>query len=301
MASVGTKLSPQIAFPAFEGSPERRLHERHIPFTSSILRLRQSGSVVADLTGMGIGTLLTNALRSKASGTYHGPQAHGAAAEHIGTAVLCAVLIVLFCHTQRLYSIGQSSSWVGDTILILRSVLMATLILGGCLLLSGVKSSPLLVVPATGVSALLSMSIWRYLRRQWLRSAVADGLSCRNVLIVGTDTLAQAVAKHLDLQRQLGFVVVGHLSVNKGEKGPKILGSVDQIEAICRANFVDEIIVCVQDRGTAMGIISDATKYGVGVRVIPTSTTVWPGVRNSATWAISPALPSSIDRCPPYP
>jgi exopolysaccharide biosynthesis polyprenyl glycosylphosphotransferase len=221
--------------------------------------------VGADFFSIAGGALLVIALRFSAPVAGHRPPI----AEHIGIAILYAVLILLFCHTQRLYLAYQTFSRTTEFLAILKSVLMAAILLGGCLFASGIKSTSRLVVAATGVWALVSMFGWREFRRHSIRRAVADGLSCHNVLIVGTGSLALAVAEHLALHRQLGFVVLGHLGHPTAEAGLKILGGVDQLKTLCRTLFVDEIVICSHDRHTVMQVICDARKCGVGVRIIP--------------------------------
>jgi exopolysaccharide biosynthesis polyprenyl glycosylphosphotransferase len=116
------------------------------------------------------------------------------------------------------------------------------------------------------------MTSWRYFRRRILKKAVADGLTCYNVLIVGTDSLAHAVQNHLTQQRQLGFVVLGLLSADpsaRAELQNDVLGRVEDLPRLCRLHFIDEIVVCGQDRETVKRVISEAQLCGVGVRVVP--------------------------------
>jgi exopolysaccharide biosynthesis polyprenyl glycosylphosphotransferase len=211
------------------------------------------------------------------------PAAHRLAIpEHIGVAILYAVLIILFGHTQRLYSTYQPPTFAAEFTAILKSVFLATLLLGGCLFLTGVKSTSRFIIGCTAVSAILTMTAWRQYRRHTLKRAVADGLTCHNVLIVGTDPLAQTVAEHLAHQRQLGFLVVGHLAtpdqahphpnqtaLSPVPPAPKILGTTTQLQTLCRTHFIDEVIVCTHHRPTVLEVISDAREAGVGVHVIP--------------------------------
>jgi lipopolysaccharide/colanic/teichoic acid biosynthesis glycosyltransferase len=172
-------------------------------------RFRQSLAIIADLCAITSGAFLAIALRFPTVPA----TPRMTIAEHSGIAILDAVLIVLFCHTQRLYSADQPLSFPSEFSAIVKSVLLATLLLGGSLFLTGVKSTSRLVVALTAISALLTMTAWRQYRRYNLKKAVADGLTFHNVLIIGTDHLAQTVAHHLAHHRQLGFLVVGHLAV----------------------------------------------------------------------------------------
>jgi exopolysaccharide biosynthesis polyprenyl glycosylphosphotransferase len=115
---------------------------------------------------------------------------------------------------------------------------------------------------------------WREFRRWSLGKAIADGLSCHNVLIVGTDPTALALAHHLNIYRQLGFVVLGHIEVQSPvtptlDSTTKILGPPADLKTLCCSHFVDEVIICTQHRPTVLQAISDARECGLGVRVIP--------------------------------
>jgi exopolysaccharide biosynthesis polyprenyl glycosylphosphotransferase len=194
-------------------------------------------------------------------------------AEQLAPIALYSVLIVLFCHTQRLYSAYQAASGRNELFAILKGIGMATLLLSGFLFASGVRSTSRSTVGVTAVLAVGWMTGWRYLRRRTLRRAVADGLTCYNVLIVGTDPLACAVQEHLTHQRQLGFVVLGQLSADCGPTHDRqqgnVLGSIDDLPRLCRRHFVDEIVICGQDRATVKRVIEEARLCGVGVRVVP--------------------------------
>jgi exopolysaccharide biosynthesis polyprenyl glycosylphosphotransferase len=264
MASLGTKLPRPGADTAAMGLDTIPI-KRNGPIARNVFSRRQWLFVAADLSSIASGALLVIAFRFPSSVTYR----HSYVAEHIGIAILQAVLTILFAHTQRLYSAYQSFSRTKEFLAILKSILLATILLGGCLFISGAKMSSRLVIAATALFALISMFGWREFRRRSIRRAAADGLSCHNVLIVGTGNLALALAEHLTHHRQLGFVVLGHVGFRTVEAGPTILGDVDQLETLCRTHFVDEIIVCSNDRRTVMQVISDARQCEVGVRIIP--------------------------------
>jgi exopolysaccharide biosynthesis polyprenyl glycosylphosphotransferase len=276
MASPGTKLVSTALFSGAKPSPNAtRYLNCDLPSPGNVLRLRQSLFVTADLCGILSGALLAIVFRFQdPSGVHSLVHPPMKVAEHIGIAFLYAILVVLFSSTQELYSAYQARSRAQEFLVIFKSVLMAAIVLCTCLFVSGVKMTSRLVIASAAISALVAMFGWRQIRRRSLRTAVADGLSCHNVLIVGTDRLSSAVAQHLVLHRQLGFVVLGHIRAphptgESQETDLEVLGDADQIKTLCRARFVDEILICAHDRATVMKVIADARECGVGVRVIP--------------------------------
>jgi exopolysaccharide biosynthesis polyprenyl glycosylphosphotransferase len=112
---------------------------------------------------------------------------------------------------------------------------------------------------------------WRSLRRRWLRTAEADGVTCHNALIVGPNDVAHTIHAHLDKHRELGLCVKGFLT-NAATFGSDVkgcLGTVNDLEAVARANFIDELIICAHDREAVKSLISRARECGISVRVIP--------------------------------
>jgi exopolysaccharide biosynthesis polyprenyl glycosylphosphotransferase len=118
------------------------------------------------------------------------------------------------------------------------------------------------------------MSAWRLARRRALARAVADGLTCHNVLIIGADSTAHALRDHLASQSHLGFVVLGLLSAGDMDRfaptsDEYVIGALADLPRLCRTHFVDEIILCAQQRHVVKAVLAKASEYGVGVRVIP--------------------------------
>jgi exopolysaccharide biosynthesis polyprenyl glycosylphosphotransferase len=133
-----------------------------------------------------------------------------------------------------------------------------------------------MVIATTAGFGFLAMASWRQFRRRSLARAVADGLTCHNVVVIGTDSLAHALRDHLASQSHLGFVVLGLLSTGEPSseavpiaKSSYEIGTLDDLPRLCRTHFIDEIIICAQNRQIVKEIIAKAKEYGVGVRVVP--------------------------------
>jgi exopolysaccharide biosynthesis polyprenyl glycosylphosphotransferase len=268
LATPGTKLYPETAAP----TPANTASDPRRSPRTSIFHVRRSLFVITDFLGIWGGALLALALRMQ---TLIPTPLHRSVDLPDGLALvaLYSALMVLFCHTQRLYSAYQAASGRKEMQAILKGIVMATLLLSGFLFASGIKTTSRYTVAATAISALAWMTTWRYLRRRTLRKAVADGLTCYNVLIVGTDALARAVQEHLTRQRQLGFVVLGLLSSDPEPTSElqqaDVLGRIADLPHLCRRHFIDEIIICGQDREAVKRVIVEAQISGVGVRVVP--------------------------------
>jgi exopolysaccharide biosynthesis polyprenyl glycosylphosphotransferase len=273
MATLLTNLPSTNSSEAILFAPGYSAWERGSAIESIAAGGHRSLFVLADLCGIWSVALLVLAFRFSASEIQLQTKAFTA---HIGFVLLYSVLIVLFCHTQRLYTLYQSASSYTEILSICKSIAFATVLVTASIFASGSKGISRAAIALTGVGAFISMTTWRQCRRHSIRSATADGLTCHNVLIVGTDSVAHALRDHLVAQRQLGFVVLGLLAPteqqgSKGESRPgaDVLGTVADLPRLCRTHFVDEIIVCTPQRSIVKSVIAKAREYRVGVRVIP--------------------------------
>jgi exopolysaccharide biosynthesis polyprenyl glycosylphosphotransferase len=258
-------------------SPRYGAWARGFAIESSVAGVRRSLFVLADLCGIWSLALFVLAFRFP---TNRIPLETKTFTAHIAFVFLYSVLIVLFSHTQRLYTPYQSVSPYAEILAIGKSIALATVLVTASIYASGSKDISRSVIGITGVAAFLSMLTWRQCRRLSIRRATADGLTCHNVLIIGTDSVAHALRDYLGLQRQFGFVVLGLLAAtpaanqdlgSKSQNQPSegILGTVADLPRLCRTHFIDEIIICTPHRAIVKSVIAKAREYRVGVRVIP--------------------------------
>jgi lipopolysaccharide/colanic/teichoic acid biosynthesis glycosyltransferase len=276
---------------------------RHLAATSGARHFRQALFITTDLACVTSSAFLAIALRFPETPSLH---SHRAITEHTGISLLYAALIVLFCHTQNLYTAYQTSTWTSELATILKSILYATVLLGSTLFITNVKTTSRLIVAATAIAAALTMTAWRQLLRRSLKRAKADGLSCHNVLIAGTNPLAQSLAQHLTHHPHFGLVLIGHLetmeddeTMRRGHSGraseiPQpsetagvsplhhapsplpgaptplpTLGPATNLRQIARTHFIDELIICTHHRPTILHLLQEARMAGIGVRLIP--------------------------------
>ena len=121
------------------------------------------------------------------------------------------------------------------------------------------------------MGSFLTLVAWRRNYRRRLRTSI--GLDCRNVVIVGHGNQAQALHDQLKENPQLGYVLKGILDSSEGQlcnlEADTILGSITNLPAIVRANFIDEIFVCHHDREIVKRVVDEAQRCGLGVHIIP--------------------------------
>ena len=270
MASFGPKFYNEDETVTARTPPE-------MPFNTTAIMASRNASlppkrvlfVITDLVVIWFGGILALALRFSFH-LLHDPLDYPATVTaHMAFILLYTGLIVLFADTHGLYSNYQTLSVRQEMIAASKSVLMANILLSGCIYISGIKFISRLVIAVTMLFALLTMTSWRYLRRKRITTACADGLICHNVIIVGAGRVAQSVKRYLDDRRHLGFVVSGFLACDAEDAGVPVLGSVESLTAICRTHFIDEILVCTQDRNVVHQVVDIARRHRLGVKFIP--------------------------------
>lgn len=263
MATAGAKLSPLVQGPRSRRSGEPTVLPSH--FRNAVFARRML-LVVADLFSVWCSGLVAVALRF--------PQLHRnhwTMEAHAAFLVLYAVLIILFCNTQMLYSGVQFRSSKQETIAVIRAIGMASLLLAAFIYISGFKMISRFVVAFTMMLSLLAIAGLRCLRRRRLERASADGFICRNVLIIGTGLAAQTIHLYLQEHRYLGYVAAGFITADAGDidLGKDMLGSIRNLPEIARTRFIDEVIISTENRAAAKLAIAEARACGLGVRVIP--------------------------------
>jgi exopolysaccharide biosynthesis polyprenyl glycosylphosphotransferase len=114
--------------------------------------------------------------------------------------------------------------------------------------------------------------------RYWFDTLRRQGRNTSYMLVAGTGTLAQSFADSVERHPALGMRVIGHLSVPEAADSPAeganrvsrpVLGTIDEIGAVFRAQVVDEVAVCLP-AGSAQylePIIALAADEGKTVRV----------------------------------
>ncbi len=200
--------------------------------------------------------------------------------KNAGSLVVLSILIVLFCHAQRLYE--SLPRLVSDEIwAVLKAVGLATIVLAASLYLSRQEIVSRIALGITAVVSAVLLIAWRYAWRRRI-AQLAAGQECRNILVLGWGRAAELLGRHF-LQQQLpGYVVKGFLHRRRTELTPgsetnpepgwglNALGYVDQLKDIVCAHFIDEILVFLpEDRNLVKELIAESQKCGISLRVVP--------------------------------
>ncbi len=159
---------------------------------------------------------------------------------------------------------------------IFKAILFATLVLMAITFLYRQFSySRLTFVYSSGLNflciTLMSMAI-----RKIQITAIKRGFGIRNVIIVGTDETAKAIASKIQKHIALGYKIVGYISDkeiahSENENNLEILGEVSEIPKIAREKNIDKIIFAspnVSNKDT-LDIILKCAELNVDFTIVP--------------------------------
>ena len=115
------------------------------------------------------------------------------------------------------------------------------------------------------------------LRAFWRRSLYRQyerGVNTRNVLIVGAGYMGNAMRRQISRSSHLGRVFTGFVEtpagISSAETEQFVIGNLDQVTAIARQNFVDEIIIAERCSPPAvLALLGIARQLDIEVLVIP--------------------------------
>jgi exopolysaccharide biosynthesis polyprenyl glycosylphosphotransferase len=187
-----------------------------------------------------------------------------------------SVLIVLFARLDGLYEVPWKKSLFRDVSLIGKSVCFAALITGSCNYLWNIRVAPARSIILTIIVSWMSLAAWR----AFIPSQSISGLtSKRNILIVGCGPNGVLLRRHLEQNPDIGYIFKGYIDRRKIGRPPDparnkeeadILGPADDLQAIVREYFIDEVFISVpSDRHLVKEIAHHARIAGLSVRVVP--------------------------------
>jgi exopolysaccharide biosynthesis polyprenyl glycosylphosphotransferase len=188
---------------------------------------------------------------------------------YAGFLFLYVALILLFCQWQDLYRTLRTRSAEEESFAVLKAISLATLLLTAFIYLTGVKIVSRQIVLNSLILNVVTMVIWRYVKRQIVIRRVEQGIGARNVIIVGAGRVGQALALQFEQNKHLGYRFMGFLDGNHvGDK--RILGKIEDLSNVARAEFVDEVFITIpSERELVKRIAVEARQHRLDVKVLP--------------------------------
>ncbi|MDE3149641.1 MAG: sugar transferase [Acidobacteriota bacterium] len=261
-------------------SPERTRGSAREPERASqgVVRLGMALDAITVLGSAAVATLLKlhTGPVAEAERLWHGTLIRGRSMG-ILLALLIGFVIVLIVISRRLnlYFPTRLSSYLNEQRLNAQACFTSGLLLTGALYLIHADDIPRSIVIVTLGLVTIALGVRRLIYRLFMYRRFERGVGTRNVLIVGTGPEAQALRKHLESIRHLGYSFKGFIefpgSKNRIAVGMgDVAGSLDTLFQNARQQFVDEIFFTTQcERGIMKDVLEQARAQGVDLRVVP--------------------------------
>jgi len=186
-----------------------------------------------------------------------------------GFLLLYIAMILLFCEWQSLYRTLRTRSSQDESVAVIKAVSLATLLLTAFIYLSGVKIVSRLIVATSLLLNVITMIVWRYVKRRIVIRRVEQGIGARNVLIVGAGRVGQALARQFDQNKHLGYRFKGFLDGNHSGDS-RMLGRIEDLPRVARTEFVDEVFITIpSERELVKRIAIEGRQHRLDVKVLP--------------------------------
>ena len=187
-----------------------------------------------------------------------------------GFALVFSALVTLLGYSEGIYQGGLPRAGLRQHWTLAKAVAWASAIAGisGTLMGLRIVSWPWFAAGAianfAGLSARRQWSTQQKVRRRELKPL--------NVLIAGAGAKGRELARYLAEHPEHGRAVRGFLD-ERGRRDFGILGGVNDLPRVARAEFVDELIVIAPDRGVDPGfmdrVVAEARALRLDVRIVP--------------------------------
>ena len=181
--------------------------------------------------------------------------------------------LVFLSRSYKIYAPVSHCSGLHEQRMTIQACLTAGMLLCGALYLSrGEVVSRIVILMVIALTCVLLCA-----RRAIWRAAVykryEEGIDTRNVLIVGTGRVGQALRYHIESLKFMGFRFKGYIALTEQEAvngGPDVVGDLRNFIPVARALFTDEIFLSVPcEKRLVTSLVSDAREAGIDVRVVP--------------------------------
>jgi len=185
---------------------------------------------------------------------------------------LCCLLLV--SEHYDLYNPILAPSGGRELRLTVQACLNAGLLLCGGLYMARLELASRAVVLLLIGTTTVALCIWRASIRLAYYRHFEKGIDTRNVVIIGTNHLSQALGEHIDGNYRLGYQFLGYIRTsdqadNDGAVTSRILGSIDRLRQLTRLHFIDEVVIAhTLPTERVIPLLEEARELGIDIRAV---------------------------------
>ena len=150
----------------------------------------------------------------------------------------------------------------------------AGLLLCGGLYMARLELASRTVVLLLICTTTVALCVWRASIRLAYYRHFEKGIDTRNVVILGTSHLSQALGEHIAGNYRLGYQFLGYirasdLSDNEVPAPSQILGNIERLRQLTRLHFIDEVVIAhALPTEQIIPLLEEARELGVDIRAI---------------------------------
>ncbi|WP_095982507.1 undecaprenyl-phosphate glucose phosphotransferase [Melittangium boletus] len=190
---------------------------------------------------------------------------------------LATVLLVfpITYRQARLYATNRARTHIGEVFEVFKATIMATLIVVALTYFTRERYSRLMLA-FFSVYAFVGVSSARLVLRGVLSAVRRRGYNLKSILVIGAGELGQRVIETVEGHKELGFRVVGLLSLHPDKVGQQVLGvpvvgHVKDVDTVLDARSVDQVIIAVplEDQAAVKPLMEQLALRTVDVKVVP--------------------------------
>jgi len=179
--------------------------------------------------------------------------------------LLFGALLTLLGYSEGLYR--NDNGHETERVILGKIVAWATLLAAATLCASG--TLPTNILFAAAPLTYFSLLAWRHLQHYQSKRLADAQPGMRNILIVGAGNAARFLVSQLDHNGSDGYAIRGFLN-NSEPVGGDVLGRVEDLARVARAEFVDEVILTAQTpRNLAQWVIREARRNRLDIKIAP--------------------------------
>jgi len=201
-----------------------------------------------------------------------GPSAVPTRTHYQQLALVALPIFSLLLISHGLYRPRRGRSRAAEALILARVGLLGTLSVAAASFFWGELEISRLTVGIFGSLATAGLIAFRYVARSILAGARRLGYNQRDVLIVGTGTLAQEIYIRLIGHPDAGLRVVGSLGPNRrGRNLPKVLGPYERLRELVSEYQIDQVILALDrsDPTDPIKLIEELGDTTATVRIAP--------------------------------
>jgi exopolysaccharide biosynthesis polyprenyl glycosylphosphotransferase len=185
---------------------------------------------------------------------------------------LCCLLLV--SEHYDLYNPILAPGGARELRLTAQASLNAGLLLCGGLYMTHWEEASRTVVILLICTTTIALCVWRASIRLAYYQHYEKGVDTRNIVILGTNHLSQALGEHILGNYRFGYQFLGYISASDFAQGESVvtdnvLGSLDRLRQLTRQHFIDEVVIAqTLPSEQVILLLEEARELGVDIRAV---------------------------------